>query len=144
MAKIYDNFGNMRRGFTLIELLVTISIISIVASLLAGNFINSQKRGYDAKRQGDMRTIQSAFEQYFAVNGVYPVNDTEAGSAFPSTNIPTDPRGNSPYIYARTYTGGTSYCVCAALEIIIGNATDTSCTYGTGETAINFCVSNLQ
>lgn len=66
------------RGFTLIELLVTISIIAILSAIGLIAYSNVSKQGRDSKRQSDLRTIQSALEQYFADQFYYPVNNTSS------------------------------------------------------------------
>lgn len=64
------------KGFTLIELLVVVSIISILSAI---GFISYQtviKGGRDGKRQSDLRSIQSALEQYHNDQGFYPFTGT--------------------------------------------------------------------
>lgn len=61
------------RGFTLIELLVTISIIAILFSIGLMAYSAVLKQGRDSKRQSDLRSIQSALEQYFADQFYYPL-----------------------------------------------------------------------
>ncbi|OGE64585.1 hypothetical protein A3J13_01485 [Candidatus Daviesbacteria bacterium RIFCSPLOWO2_02_FULL_36_8] len=65
-----------KKGFTLIELLVVISIIAVLASI---GFVSYQvvlKNSRDAKRQSDLRTIQTGLEQYFADQLFYPYSDS--------------------------------------------------------------------
>lgn len=129
MRKILPN------GFTLIELLVAVTIIAILASigLLAyGSFIKSAR---DAKRQADLRSIQSALEQYFADQVFYPYSSGGASAlnlsstssitnctGNPSTSctvtktymstIPKDPvSSNLPYCY-HAYTKATPSSAC--------------------------------
>jgi len=130
-------------GFTLIELLVVISIIGILAALLTSSFSQAQKQSRDAKRKGDMKSVQNAFEQYSVTNGRYPENVTEANALFQDSILPVDPLNTATNYYKLTYNAtGASYCVCAYLEIPgKGNATDYDCTMGTGNYA---CVKNLQ
>ena len=135
----------MKNGFTLIEMIVALAIVGLLATFVIANVLTSQRRGYDGRRQGDMRGMQNAFEQYFAVNDRYPQDGNEAGGVFPGGNLPTDPRDTPTYRYQVTYDTsvpvGETYCVCALLEEISGNATDATCDYGSGN---YFCVSNLQ
>lgn len=95
------------RGFTLIELLVAISIIAIVATIGMTAYSNTTKSARNAKRIGDLQTIQAALEVYRSQNGKYPlssspnsydcIEDTSKTAApllqpkFMDT-IPTDPK----------------------------------------------------
>jgi len=130
------------RGFTLLELLVVIGIIAILVSLAAVAYSAAQKRTRDARRRADLKAVQNALEQYYAANSfLYPASatcDQIASTTYLETGVkPSDP-GPYSYTYACTTT---SYCVCAQLEAGGGNATNTSCTYGSGS---YHCVSNLQ
>lgn len=61
-----------RSGFTMIELLITISIIAILAAIGLVSYNIVMKQGRDARRQSDLRAIQSALEQYYHDQGFYP------------------------------------------------------------------------
>lgn len=146
MKKMY------RSGFTLIELLVVISIMAILMALAAVSYTTANQKGRDAKRRGDISSIQKGFEQYFATNNTY---DAVAGcttmgastSHFPA-GLPKDPKNTSPYTY--TYTcSATAYCVCARLEAAgSGNSTAASsavtCSFASSGSTNYFCVTNLQ
>jgi len=69
----YNRPLNTLRGLTLIELMVVIGIIGILASVIAVNAAQSGKISRDAKRQADLRILQSAVELYKNKNGRYPV-----------------------------------------------------------------------
>lgn len=70
-----------RSGFTLIELLVVVSIVAILASVASINALASNQKSRDAKRQADLRTLQTAIELYKQKNGQYPVGCTPANAA---------------------------------------------------------------
>jgi len=140
----------IKNGFTLIELLVVISIIGILAAMLTSSFSEAQKNSRDAKRRGDLKSIQNALEQYRVSNGTYP-GGTYPGNAsnippivppvgiamgdyFQNNVIPTDPRGGNNY-HAASYTT-SAYSICADLE-------KTLTWSGTSPTD-DVCVSNLQ
>ncbi len=64
-----------QKGFTLIEMLVVISIIGILATLVAANLNSARSRARDAERKSDMKNIQTALRIYYNDNGRYPAND---------------------------------------------------------------------
>lgn len=125
-------------GFSLLELLIVIAIIGILVSLGTVSYSSAQKKGRDSRRKSDLRAIQNAWEQYYAdTNGVYPVSCSVSATYLPA-GLPTDPKGGASYNGSCT---SATYCFCATLEQGGGNATNTSCTFGSGT---YHCVKNLQ
>lgn len=139
-----------QRGFTLLELLVVIAIIGILISMGVASFSNGQKKSRDARRREDLKAVQNGLEQYYAQNTAYPVGvtmaavtgATGAGPEYFPAGGPVDPKNSDSYVYSITATAD-DYCVCAYLEssTTAGNASDSSCTYGSGQ---YYCLSNLQ
>lgn len=88
-------------GFSLIELMIAISIVAIVSALGITSINTIQKNSRDTQRQADLRTIQSALQQYYADQNRYPSTlDSELtdGTAF------TDCSGKaSPCTATKTY-----------------------------------------
>jgi prepilin-type N-terminal cleavage/methylation domain-containing protein len=141
---------NLKRtspGFSLLELLVVISIMGIIIAMLAVSFGTAQVKARDSKRRSDIKALQNAFEQYFAINTSYgaascaPMKDP---SILPAGE-PLDPLTGQAYT---CFSSAASYCVCASLEEkdqSKGNATDdatsSTCDYGAGDF---YCLSNLQ
>lgn len=130
------------KGFTLIELVVAITIMALLITMATFSYTTAQKRGRDAQRKSDMRKVQAALEQYYAVCGsLYPtpsgdfydpISCPSAGSLVILPTVPVDPRGQNPYACPTpvgTNCTDTAYTVCAILE---------------GETPADFCVSNAQ
>lgn len=127
-------------GFTLIEVLVVVGIVSILAAVIAVNSIQSGRQGRDAKRQADIRSLQSAVELYKNKYGRYPAGcrgaDTwsgQQGSSYACSGgntqyivnlapeflpvLPVDTKrnsafANSGYMY-RTNAAGTVYKIMA-------------------------------
>lgn len=121
-------------GFTLLELLVSISIISVLISLAAVSYSSAQKKSRDAKRQGDLKAVQNAFEQYYASCGyAYPTampgKDTTflCGTSTLIEKVPSDPKTGEAYPSGAAFSAA-SYKVCANTEVV----------------PTPYCVNNLQ
>jgi len=132
-------------GFTLLELLIVIAIIGILTAMGTVSYSTAQKRARDSKRQGDLKAIQNAFEQYYSKNGNYP-SSCSIDIAYLPGGMPKDPKTGAFY----SSSGGcdpNGYCFCTPipLESGGGNATGRSgtvCNFST--TGTYFCVQNLQ
>jgi general secretion pathway protein G len=133
-----------RTGFTLIELLLVITIISVLAAVVAPRFFGrSQEARLVAARQTILGTFGIAIDLFEQDTGRYPtaeegldslvVNPQIAnwrGPYLQSTTVPVDPWGN-PYRYAypSALTGSeTMYdVVSAGPDGVYGNNDDVTC-----------------
>ena len=132
----------INKGFSLIELLVVITVASLMIAISTVSYTTAQRSARDSRRIRDMREVQTAFEQYYAVNQAYP-NETEGNidTAF-NASRPVDPKSGS-YLFENT--SATAYCICALLENATGNAqapTSTACTWN--DTENYYCIQNQQ
>lgn len=93
-----------RQGFTLVELLVVISILSVLVSIVAGGFRNSQARGRDAQRKSDLKQIAGALELYYSDYNKYPDTipwgaEFTDGKTIYMKQVPEDPVSSLGYTY---------------------------------------------
>ena len=127
-----------KKGFTLIEIMVAISIIAILSLIGLINYQNVVKSGRDAKRQSDLRALQSTLEQYRSDQGYYPDDNFNTilanGQAFTNcsgrkggscsitrtylSEVPVDPNSSTPYCYrsevSRSNDGNCDYTLPGA------------------------------
>ena len=106
-------------GFTLVELLIVITIIGILAGVVTLNVTSTIPTSRDGRRTADIKTIETALEQYFTDNKNYvrPVTciidanpycyEDSVGSTFINTLLTSDytksdmndPLNNTTYKY---------------------------------------------
>jgi len=121
------------RGFTLIELLVVIAIIGLLSSVILASLNSARKKSRDARREADLKEIQTALELYYNDVNKYPVvtvasavSDGSNGLAAKGVNatymssIPDDPLGGSAHYYYISNASGQYYCIGATLEVSTG------------------------
>lgn len=162
----FDNLAIKRlSGFTLIELLIVISIIGILVAIAAASYITAQQQARDARRISDMKSMQSAWELYFADNGQNYPGDSNSNPCSltlmtsPSTYLPggfpTDPKTNPanpnndilyPVNENWSRCSSTSYCFCAGVELLKNQNSKINCAGNESADFPNgfYCVHNLQ
>jgi type IV pilus assembly protein PilA len=117
-------FGN--KGFTLVELLVVVAIMALLLSLVFVLFSSARAKSRDAKREAEIKSLQTALGIYVTNSGVYPVytgpiTGTDAMSSALLTSgaipdIPKDPINSGNYVYTYDSTDGRTYTITYYLE----------------------------
>lgn len=64
-----------RKGFTLIELLVVIAIIGLLASIVVVSLNSVRAKARDARKQADLKSIQTALYMFHDQFGKMPANN---------------------------------------------------------------------
>jgi general secretion pathway protein G len=60
------------RGFTLIELLVVLSIVALLLTLAAPQFLPNLNKAKEAVLKQDLATMRDAIDKYYSDKGAYP------------------------------------------------------------------------
>lgn len=126
-------------GFTMIELLVVISIIAVLSTIALVVYTTTLKNGRDAKRQSDLRQIQSALEQYRADQFYYPMSGATCTTAnngkliFTATNCTlknsaaTKTYMNAVPVESDSSRSQYSYVPTTTSGVVCDNATTNKC-----------------
>lgn len=105
------------KGFSLIELLVVISIIGVLTTVLAMNFVGSRERARDAQKIQNLNSIKNALRMYYNDNQVYPDtwNNFIGTSGYVAAGL-----GTSGYTYTRT-PDGDGFVLRVGLDVGAGD-----------------------
>lgn len=139
-----------KAGFTLVEILVVMGLISIMAVIALQSFPAVRAQARDTERKTNLKKIQTAFEQKYAVNSEYTTlgtvtdctNSTVLSEIGPylSGGYPTFPASSNQICRVNRY----SYCACAQLENTTGNNSTVtgSPVSGTGTSPVNCSITD--
>jgi prepilin-type N-terminal cleavage/methylation domain-containing protein len=147
------------KGFTIVELLIVIVVIGILALLVITTYSGIQAKARNAKRESDIKALQTQIEAFFSQNGYYPSNTDMNSQAWLATNMKSldqealiDPSSatNSKtlatapaakvYSYAVTDSNGNS---CEAQDTNCAKYTLTATYEGTVNGSSTYSASNL-
>jgi type II secretion system protein G len=108
-----------KKGFTLIELLVVIAIIGLLSTIAVVSFSNANNKAKNAKKQADIRSMQSAIELYNTDTGSYPA--VPATWALLGTTLVPYFQGGLPTppdttVYTYCLSGTSKYLLAATLS----------------------------
>src|SRR5271170_5409527 len=120
------------KGFTIVELLIVIVVIGILALLVITTYSGIQAKARNAKRQSDIKSLQTQVEAFFSQNGYYPSRTDMNSSSWLATNMksldqnalidPSNPTQSKTlvaapvaksYSYAPTQSDGATSCESA-------------------------------
>lgn len=122
--------SRIKLGFTLIELLVVIAIIGILTAVGTVSYSRSVQLSRDARRKTDLEQVRQALETYRSIISSYPTTAQGTGVLDPDyiSVVPTGPKSDT-YNYT---SSGTTYTLCARLELTPASSTCTAQSCGTG------------
>ncbi|HET7198652.1 MAG TPA: prepilin-type N-terminal cleavage/methylation domain-containing protein [Burkholderiales bacterium] len=79
------------RGFTLIELMVVLTIIALLVSIVAPDYVGRTRRAEEAALKEDLATMRDALDKHYADAGRYPASLEELVAKRYLRAIPKDP-----------------------------------------------------
>jgi prepilin-type N-terminal cleavage/methylation domain-containing protein len=92
------------KGFTLIELMISIVIVAVLFGVVISSISGIRRNSRDAQRQADLRTIQSALQNFYADQNFFP-NNTGSGASTDISTLPgiTNCTGTTSCTISTTY-----------------------------------------
>ena len=99
----------MRQGFTLIEMLLVLSIMILLGSFVIPNIKRFQTRSFQMASEVNVKTFQSAIENYYLDANAYPAGNLNAGDLYDMlkaedllNSSPINPYTKAPYAASDT------------------------------------------
>jgi len=59
-----SKYTRKKQGFTLVEIMIVVAIIALLAAIAVPNFLRARKRSQASRVLEDLRTLDSALDQY--------------------------------------------------------------------------------
>lgn len=122
-----------QKGFTLTELVIVLALIAFLVLIVIMLARRHLLKGNDARRKGDIKTIQVAVEEYEKDNDCYPLPqlvtcDPGDGLLPYLSTVPCDPITKASYYYDYENTGCPQwYRIYAKLENEIDEEAFSAC-----------------
>ena len=79
------------KGFTLVELMVVLTIIALLISIVAPDYVGRTRRAEEAVLKQNLATMRDALDKHYADAGKYPASLDELVSKRYLRAIPKDP-----------------------------------------------------
>ncbi len=79
------------RGFTLVELMVVLTIIALLISIVAPDYVNRTRRAEEAVLKENLVLMRDALDKHYADAGKYPASLDELVTKRYLRAIPKDP-----------------------------------------------------
>jgi len=85
----------MARGFTLIELLVVLTIVALLLTIAAPEFLSNVNKAKEAVLKEDLFAFRDAIDKYYSDKGAYPPTVDDLVTSKYLRKIPIDPMTDS-------------------------------------------------
>ena len=79
------------KGFTLVELMVVLTIIALLISIVAPDYVGRTRRAEEAVLKQNLATMRDALDKHYADAGKYPASLEELVAKRYLRSIPKDP-----------------------------------------------------